>query len=154
MDRRPDPSARDSGESLLELLVAVTIMGIAVVAIIAGIGTGILVSDIHRKGATAGAVAHAYAESVARGVAGGTYAGCATTATYATPPGFIATPGFTASVTAVRYWNDTTKTFSSSCTTDGGVQKLSLRVASSDGRASETLDLVIRKPCATDGACS
>ena len=46
-------------------------MGIAVVAVIAGIGTGILVSDIHRKEATAGAVAHAYAESVARGVAAG-----------------------------------------------------------------------------------
>ena len=154
MDRRTDPTNHDRGETLLELLVAVTIMGIAVVAIIAGIGTSILVSDIHRKQATAGTVVRNYAEAVDRGIAAGPYTSCATTGAYASPPGFSPTSGFTASITAVQYWNDTTKTFSGTCTTDGGVQKLSLRVASGDGRASETLDLIVRKPCATDGSCS
>ena len=46
---------RERGESLLELMISVTILGVAVVAVVAGLGTAVLVSDAHRKQATAGA---------------------------------------------------------------------------------------------------
>ena len=158
MDGRSQHHGDDSGESLLELLVAVTIMGIALVAIVGGLVTAILMSDIHRKQATAGSTLRYYAEAVEAsvGAASSAYIACATTTTYASPTGFSAPSGYAAQVTGVRYWNDVGRTFSSTCPSpDGGVQKVSLRVGSSDGRASETVDIVIRKPCRqSDSSCS
>lgn len=152
MDARKGRQGDDGGESLLELLVAVTIMGIALVAIVGGLVTAILMSDIHRKQATAGSTLRNYAEAVEAsvGAASSAYTACATTATYTSPSGFSAPSGYAAQVTSVRYWNDTTLAFSSTCPSpEGGVQKVSLRVSSSDGRASESVDIVIRKPCRT-----
>jgi type II secretory pathway pseudopilin PulG len=61
----------DRGETLIELIVALAIMGITVVAIVSGIATGIVMSDIHRKQATAGAVVRQYAEAIENDVAAG-----------------------------------------------------------------------------------
>jgi type II secretory pathway pseudopilin PulG len=151
-------SSADGGESLLELLIAIVILGIAVVAVVGSLVTGVLVSDVHRKQTTAGATLRNYAESVESSVAAATsaYTSCAAPAAYATPSGFTAPAGYTASVTAVRYWNGVpTLSFSTSCASpDSGVQKVSLRVSSNDGRATETLDIVIRKPCRTTDPAS
>ncbi|MDQ1740524.1 MAG: hypothetical protein QOE53_2176, partial [Pseudonocardiales bacterium] len=57
-------SDRDRGETLLELLIALAIMSIAVVAIVGGLVAGIAMSDIHRKQSTAGAAVRDYAENV------------------------------------------------------------------------------------------
>jgi hypothetical protein len=46
--------ANDRGETLLEVLIAVVIIGVAIVAIIGGLVTSVLMSDVHRKQATAG----------------------------------------------------------------------------------------------------
>ena len=45
--------ADERGETLVEMLLAVAIMGIAAVALMAGLTTSVLMSDIHRKQATA-----------------------------------------------------------------------------------------------------
>jgi len=50
-------STGERGETLLELVVAVTIMGLAVAAIVGGMATSIMMSDIHRQEARAGAAA-------------------------------------------------------------------------------------------------
>jgi type II secretory pathway pseudopilin PulG len=144
----------DRGESLLELLVAVTIMGIAVVAVVGGIGTGILMSDIHRKQATAGAYVRDYAEAVEKAVAAspsGYVANCAPNyAASFTPPG-----GYTAQITAVSFWNGSSFPTTCDASADVGVQQVSLRVQSGDGRAAETLSVVIRRPCrSTDTSCA
>lgn len=156
MDRAPD-GCSDGGESLLELLIAIAILGIAVVAVVGSLVTGVLVSDVHRKQTVAGSTLRNYAESVESSVAASTsaYTSCGTSAAYATPSGFTAPAGYTASVTAVRYWKGVpTLSFQTTCTSpDSGVQKVSLRVRSNDGRATETLDIIVRKPCrATDPA--
>jgi Tfp pilus assembly protein PilV len=148
------PAGDDHGETLIEVLMAVVIMGIAVVSIIAGIGTAIVVSDIHHKQATAGAAVRDYAEalenSVAASPSGYSAAACGNPSLYAvyTPPS-----GYTATVLGVRDWNDSAADPSTwawepagTCV-DHGVQKVSLRVASTDSRATETLDVIIRRPC-------
>jgi type II secretory pathway pseudopilin PulG len=107
--------AADRGETLLELLVSVLIMGVAVVALVGGLGTAIRVSDIHRKQANAGAYVRSYAEAIETAVAASpsAYVECAGPAAYesAFTPG---DPTYAASVVDVTYWDGSG--FSDSCT--------------------------------------
>lgn len=135
----------DRGETLLELLIAVAILGIAVVAIVGGIGVGVLMSDVHRKQATAGTAARDFGEAIEHKVLAGGYVLCASPSSYAAPPGYTAPTGFTSSVTSVRYWSGTA--WGSSCGADSGLQQVNVRVASTDGRASEQLTVVVRRGC-------
>lgn len=151
------PIAGERGDSLVELLVAVTLLGLAVVAIVSGLGTSVLVSDVHRKQSTAGAEVRSFAEEIENTVAVGGYFPCADTARYVPAYGssHTAPSNFTQTVTAVRYWNGSI--WLSSCQSpDKGLQKLTLKISSSDNRASETLDVIIRKPCgpAPQAACT
>ena len=152
-----DPLAADSGVTLVELLVTVAILGIAFVALVGGMTTSVVGSDLHRKEATAESLVRGYAEGVkAKTVA---YADCATPAQYSPAAvGFSTPSGYTPSVSRVEYWqpdavNPNTGTFVSSLGTcsktpprDNGVQRISVRVASADGRATEQIQIVKRKP--------
>jgi Tfp pilus assembly protein PilV len=141
----------ERGETLLELLVTVSIMGTAFVGILAGIGTTFVATDSHRQDATAETVLRSYAERM-QDPTGMTYVNCATSSTYGTPSGFTlpATPaGWTAVVTSALIWQgDTPPTFTSTCTTDKGLQQLTLRVQSPAGahQATATVVIVKRKP--------
>jgi len=145
----------DRGESLIELVVAVTIMGIAVVAIVAGLGISVLLSDVHRKQATAGVAVRDYAEAVENAVVAGGYVACANADghDYAAPAGFTVPSGYAPSVAAgalgqpLVYWNGSGWQATCPASGDTGLQQLTLQVASSDGRATERLVLVVRKPC-------
>jgi type II secretory pathway pseudopilin PulG len=143
---------RDRGETLLELLIALTIMSIAVVAVVGGLVAGIAVSDIHRKQATAGAAVRDYAENVEKYVAGTGYTSCGSPSAYAPGVvGFTAPAGYTAAAVAVRYWSGTAWT-TGPCT-DVGLQELTIQVASTDSRAAERLVFVLRKPCGDGSTC-
>lgn len=139
--------ADERGETLLEMLIAVAIMGIVAVALMAGLTTSVLMSDIHRKQATAGTAVRDYAEALQNYVADGHYVDdCGSPAAYAL--GSFAVPtGFQHSVVAgsIQYWNGTA--WQSTCTTDKGLQKLTVQVASDDLRATEQVVVVLRKPC-------
>jgi prepilin-type N-terminal cleavage/methylation domain-containing protein len=130
----------EAGLTMVEVLMAVAILGIGVVAIVGGMMTSIKSSDLERRAADAQTTVRAYAEAVA----GATYAACASSYT---ATGFTAPTGFTASMT-VSYWNSTTSSFGSTCTvpTDSGLQKVALTVTASDGRATEKLSIAKRKP--------
>ena len=146
---------RDRGESLVELIVAVSILGVAVVAIVAGLGTSVLMSDTHRKQATAGVTVRDYAEAVENAVVAGGYVACANADghDYAAPAGFAVPAGYFRSVVAgtlgqpLTYWNGSGWQTSCPATGDTGLQQLTVQVASDDGRASERLVLVLRRPC-------
>jgi prepilin-type N-terminal cleavage/methylation domain-containing protein len=154
---KTDPSvADDAGVTLVELLVTVAILGIAFVAVIGGMTTSIMGSDIHRKQATAETVLRNYAEALKPTTT--PYTACATPTTAAYAPatlGVVAPSGYTASIADVEYWdgNPTPLQFVSSLgscgdptPTDNGMQRISLQVTSSDGRATERIAIVKRKP--------
>jgi hypothetical protein len=138
----------DSGETLIELVVAIAIMSTAMVAVLGCLVTGIMVSDIHRKQSTADVTLHDYAETITSTVDTGGYpTGCAALSVSFAPPS-----GFSASITKVAYW--TGSAWSSACSTDSGLRQLTLQVASSDSRAVERLVIVVRKPCGlADSLC-
>jgi Tfp pilus assembly protein PilV len=140
----------ERGETLLELLVAVSIMATAFVGIIAGIGTALMATGSHRQAATAEAVVRSYAERM-EDPNDVPYVNCATTATYGTPIGFsLPAAGWNASVTRVLAWQgDTPPTFASTCPTpDKGLQQLTLTVQSPAGstQVTDTVVIVKRSP--------
>ena len=105
-------------------------------------GTSIIASDMQRKLVTEDAVVRAYAEALNAAP----YADCATPANYnaAPPPNFDPSKwvGYQASVVTVAYWNgDNPATFGSSCTSDSGVQRLSLEAHSSTTAVCSTSTL-------------
>ena len=76
----------ERGDTLLELVVAVAIMGIVLVAFAGGLIAVTVMSDIHRKQASAGAYLRNYAEAIESWVAADNYPGCASLAAYAAAP--------------------------------------------------------------------
>ena len=142
----------ERGETLIEILVALTIIGIAMVAIVGAMSTGIIVSDRHRKQAVAGAAVMGYAEAVKQAAkTSGYQPSC--TPTYGSA--FAVPSGYAKSIVSVVFWTGAAFQASCSAGSDIGVQRLTLQVRSSDGRASERLVVVVRKPCrSSDAACT
>jgi type II secretory pathway pseudopilin PulG len=147
----------ERGETLIEALVAIMILGIAGVAILAGLELSVKASDIHRKETTGGAYVRSYAEAIQQYVASGHYKGCAVPNEYnvaAVTNQISDLPSsFTPTQTAAKSVG-TNGVASSGCSSDTGIQQVTLTVKSNDGRADETLTVVLRKPCAPgQGAC-
>jgi hypothetical protein len=136
-------------------MVAIAIMAIAVVAVVGALLASVRMSDVHRKQATAGTAARSYAEQVSGYVSGSGYSPCAAPASFApSAVGFSVPSGYSATAVTVRYW--IANSWSSTCTsaTDSGVQQVTVRVSSSDGRASEQVVVVVRKPCGSGSTCA
>lgn len=129
-----------AGTTLVEVLMTVLIMSIAFVALAGGLWTSVVASDANVKLATAEATARALGEFLKRAA----YVNCATTTSYPTS-GFVAPSGYTTTITDVSYWEPLAETFQSTCPTpDGGMHMLTFSVASSDGKATETIQMVKR----------
>ena len=151
--------ADDRGESLVEVLVAVVILGIAGVAVVAGLEMSVKASDIHRKQTTGGAYVRSFAEAIQQYVTaadGTNYKPCAAANAYqvsavvnqlSLPNGYSATQDAAKSV-------GPTGTAAAGCASDTGVQQVTLHVSSGDDRASEQLTIVLRKPCAGATPCA
>jgi Tfp pilus assembly protein PilV len=144
----------DRGESMIELLVALVIMGSAVIAVVGGLGTAIMMSDIHSKQAAIAAHLNTFAATIEGAVAASPtgYVACATDTSY---PSYAPGAPYNADITAVKYWNGTSFTTTCTPSTDSGVQLVTLRVWTDDGRVDRSMDIVIRKPCRpADTLCS
>jgi type II secretory pathway pseudopilin PulG len=156
--------SNDNGETLLELVISLAILGVSVVAIVSGIALSIKGSVINRNEASASAYVRDFAEAIETAVSGAAYTACATTSTTAysspTAPGYSAPPSpFTTSLVKVEYWSGSGWNLTG-CTpsNDTGVQRLTLQVSSGTGTdahsATETLVIIIRKPCGTGSSCT
>lgn len=139
---------RDDAESLVELLVAISILGVTIVAIIEVLFTMVSGSLAHTDDVKGQNVLGVWAESVSNS----TYAACASTAAVAAaaPAPTPLPTGYTAAVQSVTYWNGSS--FGSSCVpaTDTGLELITLSVTPAPGPipvTAQTLQVVKRKPC-------
>lgn len=146
----------DDGASLVETLVALAILGIAGVAILAGLQLSVTASDIHRKQTSDGAYVRGYAEQIEKYLnTTGNYVRCAGANAYS--PAVVGYPvpaGHSAQqAEAVPLAGDGSVAGGACPGRDQGVQRLRLTVSSADGRAAETLTIVVRRSCETGTAC-
>lgn len=133
----------DRGETLVELLVTIVILGIAGVAILGATLIAVDSSVLHRSQAQAQAGLRSWAEQIARA----SYTECAGTSSFPAPSGVSS--DFSWTVNGVQYWDGSQ--FVASCAgTDRGVQKVTLQVTvprTVYPGFSQKLDVVVRKPC-------
>lgn len=140
MHTRGRPGSSDAGETLIELVVAVAIMGITVIAIVGGFATFILMSGVHREETSAGAYLRSYAETLQ-----GSYACVAGTAPdYASL--LVTKPnGFDLPTATVKFWNGASFSGLTCPVTDLGLQQVTLTLKSADTRVSESLVVMVSR---------
>jgi len=146
----------DAGVTLVETLVALSILSLAAVAILAGLRLSVMASDIHRKQVSDGAYVRSYAEAIEHYLnTTGNYVKCAGANTY-TPAvvGYTVPAGHTAQQAAAEPLAGDGTVASGACPArDQGVQRLRLTVDTADGRGTETLTILVRRSCETGTAC-
>lgn len=149
-----DASARrfsEAGVTLVELLLTIVILGTVAIAALAGVTQAIASSASHRSMTTASMILRNYAEQLKAPDGQYVYVPCATSSTYPAyrpvqPPN---TGIITTSVTQIRYWDGRRRSdvqpeagFTTTCSTDNGVQEITLEVTVNDGgvrTATETM---------------
>jgi type II secretory pathway pseudopilin PulG len=147
----------EDGATLVETLVAVVILGIAAVAILAGLQLSVAASDIHRKQTNSGAAVRSYAESIENYLdASANYVRCAGANAYSPAVvGYTVPAGQSVQQAAAQPLAGDGSVAGGACPgADQGIQRLRLSVSSADGRATETLTVVVRRSCDGDTPCS
>lgn len=156
-NRDRDTNTGERGETLLEILITVMLMGIAVVGILAGLFSVIRIADRTTRSTQAANTAQSFAENLKQPVSTLQYVPCATGY-----PDFAAVPAatYTAQITKVERlsqvivpgnqpaWTDAP---CAAATDDRGLQRLTITVTSDDGTGPivQTLRIVKR-----DARCS
>lgn len=132
------PTPDDAGLTLVEMLVAVAVLGITFVALLGGMATSIVTSDLHREQADALTLLSRAAESAK----GAPYATCASS--YPLP----ADAGeWSVAVVAVAWNGSSYATPPGTCpSADLGLQRVTVTVTSPSGRTTESVALVKRAP--------
>jgi hypothetical protein len=136
----------ERGDTLVEILIAVAILGIAFAGILAGLATAISLSGRQRGQASADIVLVSSADSVKNQA----YVSCPTVSasSYSATSGVTLPAGWAASnltITAFKSWNGTT--WSATCpATDKNVQLVTITASAPDGKSSESVDVVKRRP--------
>jgi hypothetical protein len=155
---RQDERFGEAGETLVEVLMTITIIGVAFVAVFGAIFTALRVSDYHRKTTTADVVLRNFAEQVKAPLGAYQYVPC-------TAPGGTSYPAYTppephedytATITQIRYlsgYASDAPTWSTTCPgTDLGAQELTLQAKSPSDPAVEGDErvVVIKRDAAGD----
>lgn len=160
---RPPAPSHQSGDTLLELLIAVVILSIAVLAIVSGLTTTVTSSASHRSLTALTTLLKTEAEQLTSVIeeqsppAIWPTGSCATAGTwnsYVTYPAGYPPTSYTVSITDVSYWNNATGTFSSTCT-ENGIERLTLSArtmpAPNGSVVFDSLQFVVRNPSYVTG---
>jgi type II secretory pathway pseudopilin PulG len=127
----------EAGETLVELLITVSILGIAVVALLFGLATAVRLSGSHRTQANAEVIAAGGAESVKKQP----YQDCPSS--YTATDDVNVPSGWSLSVTSIKNWNGTA--FVTGCPSPNQkLQLVTVRAASPNNQSVETIDVVKR----------
>jgi hypothetical protein len=159
MRSRSRSSRGEAGETLAELLVTISILGLAVVVLVGALGTAITASTSHRALSTADTLARSIAETLKNPdpSASDAYVSCAREADYQIPSS-IDTTGYTPTLT-ITYWKrgasaarqqsepKAPSDFVESCPTrDQGLQLIKIAVTSKTSKAeSATVSILKRR---------
>lgn len=140
---RRAPGRSDAGESLVELLVTVIILGLVTSGLAASLLATGNASTLARRQAQAQNTLRSWAEEVGAAA----YTDCAQAPKFA---GLVpALPGgLTGSVTSVRYWDGTA--FAATCGTDTGIQRVTLTITVANTLSDPLvrgITVVVRRPC-------
>ena len=144
-----------AGESLLEIIITIMIMGLAIPAVVGAVMAAVGSSSQDRRQVQAQQLLTSWSETIAKANTDATYnlGNCQPPSFYAASPfaPFPAAPvGFQATVVSIKYW--TAGGFGSACASDEGVRQLRLRVTVDAGLyPSFAMDryVIVRKPCAS-----
>jgi len=135
----------ERGDTLVEVLMTIVIIGIAFTGILAGLATASRVSGIHRAQANADVVLSNAAESVKKQ----TYVACplVDVTSYSPTSGVTLPTGWSASnvtITSIQKWNGSA--FQASCPlTDQGLQQVTIQVVTpTQPSTTETIDVIKR----------
>jgi Tfp pilus assembly protein PilV len=150
MTREPPVRFGDAGISLIEAVIAMFVLATAVLALVAGLGTSIVATDMHRKSVTADAVVRNWAEKLVAApwvpCAPTTAAGYQAAALGVTTPAKFVTPV----IVSIDYWDGNgSAVYGASCavgTATDTVQRITLSEYSTDRRGGQRLQIVKRKP--------
>jgi prepilin-type N-terminal cleavage/methylation domain-containing protein len=146
-----EPRVGEAGVTLIELLVAMVIMGFAVVLIVSALGTAVIVANVSDQRARAQTIVQTWGEQVVNA----NYQPCSqkTGATSYLPgnngvSSTVVPTGYTPSITSVKIWTSGTTSPAAftepvSCT-DTGLQKITLSVKPPSGRGTQLLVLLKR----------
>ncbi len=157
MSRDRDSAQR--GETLVELLVAIAILGITAAGLLGAVAMVVNASALTDRDSRSAAILRAWGEYLEDGP----YSPCADPEDIATPPaptGWAGAPPtwsmtdagahYTAQVREVEHWDDTRGSFRRACPDDSGVARVTLSVTA-DGAglpgAPEQLVVALRNPC-------
>lgn len=133
----------DAGETLVEILLSIMILGIAVSALMFGMGSAATTSGYHDRQAQQAETLRNLVDAVQALP----YSPCA--GTYATPAGVVPA-GYSVTTTVVGYASGAAYPYPAACpaTGDEGAQQLRVTVSQPDTRVrSEELYVVKRQPC-------
>jgi len=136
-DRSSAARRREAGETLAEVLVTISILGLAIVMIVGALGTALRASAIHRNHATADTVARSAAETLKDRKLAWNSSGSYTVS---------GSSGVTVSVTARCWAGDYPMTFTAACpgpTGDKGLQQLTITATGSG--TTETVTVLKRR---------
>lgn len=116
----------DRGFTLIELIIAITLMGLAVGAVFGGLGLFFKIQDAQQSNARIDAEIRNYAERILAQP----YVDCATPTTYQA----AAKPTGLSSTVTVQYWDGKLPaSFGATCTIDAGLQQITVVLTDDNG---------------------
>lgn len=148
---RPERSAsvKDAGDTLVEAIIAIAIVAIAAGALIGALLTSITSSSSHRSLAVDDSVARSFAESAKNQIqrqSSPLFTSCATPASYSAVAAPTGIGNYTVQITAVRYWDSASSTFTgATCPTPNKLQLVTV-VATSPTNVKQGISFVVRDP--------